>query len=155
MSGEERIIIDAARMFPEAANRKRILEDLKRKWAGIAGRAARDTVPYSLSANELCVVSRNKRASDILMRLQGNIIRALTQRLGCKPAEGFRVRVINSAPKEKKFAEPSSRKMKTSRDIAVKDEEVRQCMNGAPETLPEDINYALSHLRLYMERRFS
>ena len=39
--------------------------------------------------------------------------------------------------------------------IEVSEEKVRQYMQGAPDTLPEDINYALAHLRAYLEARFS
>ena len=40
-------------------------------------------------------------------------------------------------------------------DVEVDEEKVNEYMKNAPETLPEDINFAISHLKVFLDAKFS
>ena len=56
--------------------------------------------------------------------------------------------------RENESKKKCSEKKPVKKVIVIESEEkVRQYMSGAPDTLPEDINYALSHLKMYLDGR--
>ena len=150
MNEEERISLDVYKMFPAAARRVQILEELKRSWADIVRQAARDSEPYCLGVNELCIFVKNDKAENFLNSMKGTILRRMNERWGYKPDGEFSLTITHTRPKPK----PPAKKPVKRPPVEVDEEKVRQYMQGAPDTLPEDINYALSHLRVFLEQRF-
>lgn len=149
MTNEDgRITIDMRRMFPEAVRRVEILERLKRSWPSIVGTVnARYSWPCVLGANGLTVEAVNEQAKSRVLKMKGNILRAFTL-WGYNAGQNFTLN-INARESQKKITVKKPVAAKSS----VSEEKVRQYMSGAPETLPEDINYALSHLKAYLEGR--
>ncbi len=143
-------MIDVCAMFPEAARRVRILEELKRSWPMIVRTCARDSEPYCLGVSELYVCTENPRATGQLMKMKGTILRALSKHWGYKPMEEFTLRITGRQEKAKKLSVPKTVK-RVPPKIEVSEEKVRHYMEGAPETLPEDINYAISHFMAFLE----
>ncbi|MBQ7544187.1 MAG: DUF721 domain-containing protein [Synergistaceae bacterium] len=151
MSEVLRVSLDAAKMFPEAARRVKVLEQLQRSWATVVGpRLARHSYPYNLGVDELCVAVRNATAESMLRNSAGTVARKIAERFGYVFAEPFKLTIGEKIPVPKK--QPVKKAVVP--EVAVDEEKVRQYMQGAPDTLPEDINYALSHLRAYLEARF-
>ncbi len=150
MYDKQRITIDIYKMFPEAVRRVRILEELKRAWPSIAKQAANYSEPYCLGVNELCVTTRNPNAKKMLMNSKGTILRRMTERWGYKPEGEFSLKITETIQKPKVIQKKPAKKIV----VEVSEEKVRQYMQGAPDTLPEDINYAVSHLKVFLEQRF-
>ncbi|MBQ7559237.1 MAG: hypothetical protein IJT20_03215, partial [Synergistaceae bacterium] len=48
----------------------------------------------------------------------------------------------------------SSSDLKINKCTGVSDDELEKLMTDAPEDLPKDINYAISHLKIFLEKRF-
>ena len=143
------MIIDIYRMVPEAVRRVEVLEELKRCWPNIVGAAvAKYSQPYCLGVNELWVCAKNVQAKSFLMKAKGNIARAMVKRFGYKTSETFKLIITDDIPAPKKL----TKKPAPRRAVKVDEETVRQYMQGAPDTLPEDINYAISHLRAFLEK---
>ena len=150
MNENESIHIDVERMFPAAARRVKILEELKRFWPSVVGESiSRYSRPCVLGVNELVVSVNNDYARQRLIHMKGTILKKLL-RLEYKPEGDFVLKVTG--------AEPQDRNAKTVRSVHRKfktdEERVKQYMCDAPDTLPEDINYAVSHLKAYLEERF-
>ena len=143
-------MIDVYAMFPEAAKRVRILEELKRSWHLVVRNYARDSEPYCLGVNELYICTENPTAAGQLMRMKGTILRTLSRHWGYEPMGEFSLRITGERDKAKKLAVKKPVK-KVIPKIEVSEEKVKQYMQGAPETLPEDINYAISHLRAFLD----
>ena len=150
MNEEKPISIDVYKMFPAAARRVQILEELKRSWAGIVRQAARDSEPYCLGVNELCVAVKNKQAEAMLMNMKGTILRAMNKRWGYESDGEFTLKITHSIPKPKVIQQEPVKEVK----IEVDEEKVRQYMQNLPDTLPENLKYALAHLRAFLEKRF-
>ena len=150
MNDEQPISLDVYKMFPAAARRVEILEELKRSWDSIARYAARDSEPYCLGVNELSILVRNKNAEGMLKSMKGTILREMGKRWGYESDGEFSLNITETLPKPKM----PPRKPAKHVEVVVDEDKVRQYMQGAPETLPEDINYAISHLRAYLEQRF-
>ena len=148
MNEDGRITIDMRRMFPEAVRRVEVLERLRRSWPSIVGTVnARYSWPCVLGANGLTVEAVNEQAKSRVLKMKGNILRAFTL-WGYDTGKNFTLS-INAQKPQKKLTVKSPATTKFS----VSEEKVRQYMSGAPDTLPEDINYALSHLKAYLEGR--
>ena len=143
-------MIDVYAMFPEAAKRVRILEELKRSWHLVVRNYARISEPYCLGVNELYICTENPTAAGQLMKMKGTILRALSRHWGYEPIGEFSLRITGERDKAKKLAVKKPVK-KVIPKIEVSEEKVRHYMEGAPETLPEDINYAISHLRAFLD----
>ena len=144
-----RIILDVRKLFPEAVKRAEILERLKCSWPSVVGIAiARYSCPCVLGADGLTVEAVNDQAGKSLANMKGNILRGLEE-LGYEAGENFTVRINERKPEKKLPAKKPVKKVKVIDDP----EKVRQYMSGAPDTLPEDINFALSHLRMYLDGR--
>lgn len=89
MNEDKSIYIDAARMFPEAAKRVRILEELTRFWPSVVGgNISRYSRPCVLGVNELVVSVNNDYALQKLMNMKGTILRKLS-RFEYKPEGDF------------------------------------------------------------------
>ena len=147
MTEDDEIKIDPLKLFPEAARRVEILEKLKRLWPSIVGMAlARYSCPCTLGVNELIIEIVNDQAKNRLANMKGNIMRGLA-RLKYDAGKNFTVR-INVKESHETLPEKSKRVK-----VTESEEKLRQYMSNAPDTLPEDINYALSHLRAYLEGR--
>ncbi len=137
-------------MFPEAAKRVRILEELKNNWAVFVGRdVARFSQPYKLGVSELCVCVTKPSARIKLMNSKGTIARMMAKKFGYDAGEKFVLTLTDRIPAPKKAAEPQKRKLPAK--IEVSEEKVSQYMQGAPETLPEDTNYAISHWWAFLQ----
>lgn len=150
MNEDEVIHIDVARMFPAAARRVKILEELKRFWPSVVGEGiSRYSKPCVLGVNELVVAVNNDYARQRLMNMKGTILKKLS-RWEYKPEGDFVLKVTG--------AEPHDRNARTVKGVHRKfkadEEKVKKYMCDAPDTLPEDINYAVSHLKAYLEERF-
>ena len=143
-------MIDVCAMFPEAARRVKILEELNRSWPLVVRNLARSSEPYCLGVNELYVCTENPTAAGQLMKMKGTILRALSRHWGYEPMEEFVLKITGEREKAKKLAikKPAQR---VPPKIEVSEEKVREYMKGAPETLPEDINYAISHWWAFLE----
>ena len=142
--------VDINRLFPEAARRAEILEGLKRSWASIVGvTLARNSQPYNLGVNYLDVATRNDKVAGMLHNMKGTIQRKLSERYGYKPDGDFSLKVTKEVPRKRTLTP----RKKITRSVKVDDEDVKKYMQGSPETLPEEINYSLSHLRAYLEKR--
>ena len=148
---DEKFSIDPECLFPEAARRAKILEALKNSWAAIfPPMIARHSSPYNLGINEISIFVDNNKAADMLKNSRGNILRAL-KRLDYEPQKNFELKITHKKPR--KIPKTSKRK-KILPTVKITDEELNAKMQGAPETLPEDINYAISHLKIFLEKRF-
>lgn len=85
----ERIHIDFERMFPEAARRVRVLEELKRSWFSVVGPAfARHSRPCVLGVNTITVSVDSDNDIMNIRNVKGNIMRALS-RYGCMTDNNF------------------------------------------------------------------
>ena len=146
---DDELRIDLRKMFPDAVKRVEILERLKRSWPSVVGMLnARYSWPCVLGVDGLTVEAVNDQARTQLAKMKGNIMRGLS-RLGYDAGENFTVKINARESKQKLSAKKPVKKVKVIEDT----EKTRQYMSGAPDTLPEDINYALSHLRAYLEGR--
>ena len=143
-------MIDVYAMFPEAAQRVRILQELTRSWHMVVRNLARVSEPYCLGVSELYICTENPTAAGQLMKMKGSILRALSRHWGYEPIGEFSLRITGERDKAKKLAVKKPVK-KVIPKIEVSEEKVKQYMQGAPETLPEDINYAISHLRAFLD----
>ena len=145
---DDELRIDPRKLFPEAAKRYEILERLKRSWASVVGTVnARYTWPCVLGVNELTVEAVNDFAKRNLANMKGNIQRGL-KRLGYDSGENFTLR-INIRERQKNLSSKKPARVK----VIESEEKLRQYMSGAPRTLPYDINFALSHLKMYLDGR--
>lgn len=143
-------VIDVYAMFPEAAKRVRILEELKKNWAVFVGQdVARFSQPYKLGVSELCVCVTNPAARSKLINSKGTIARKMAKKFGYEADEKFVLTLTENIPAPKITARPQEKKDFTK--IEVSEAKIKEYMEGAPETLPEDINYAISHLRAFLE----
>lgn len=91
MSDEtERIHIDLERLFPEAAERVRVLEDLKRKWHSVIRRdIAAHSMPCVLGVNAITVLVDSEDTAKMIRKMKGNITRALSSHYGCMTDKDF------------------------------------------------------------------
>lgn len=147
MTEDDGLRIDLRRMFPEAVRRNDILEKLKRSWNVLVKKPvlARNSRPVVLGVNFLTVEARNDLVKKDILFMKGNILRFLAG-LGYESSGDFSVRIVEYFRAKRNDARKTVR-----RRIIADEERVRQYMADAPETLPDDINYALSHLRAYLE----
>ena len=143
-----KVILDVRKLFPQAVRRAEILERLKRSWPSVVGMpVARYSWPCVLGVDVLTVEAVNEQARNRLANMRGNILRGLT-RLGYEAGENFTVRINERESKKKLLA-----KKPACVKVIESEERLRQYMSGAPDTLPEDINFALSHLKMHLDGR--
>ena len=138
------------KMFPRAAKIVEILGWLQYYWPEIVGpEAAAYSKPYKLGFEELCVyVDKDKTlAKNRLVSMKGNILKTMCERFGYERGEKFTLTLTDKLP----VRVMSAAKKKVPAQIEVSEEKVQEYMQGAPETLPEDINRAISHLRAFLE----
>lgn len=146
---DDELRIDPCKMFPEAVKRVEILERLKRSWPSVVGMAiARYSCPCVLGVEGLTVEAVNDQTRNSLANMKGNILRCLS-RLGYEAGKNFTVRINERESKKRLSEKKPVKKVK----VIENEEKVRQYMRGAPDTLPDDINFALSHLMMYLEGR--
>ncbi|MBQ7220210.1 MAG: hypothetical protein IJS28_04440 [Synergistaceae bacterium] len=145
---------DVYAMFPEAARRAEVLENLKRSWPSIVGNyaAGKRSQPYNLGVNELWV---RVDASDLLTRStlarsKGGIARKIAKQFGYDLGKDFVLNLTDNIPVSKT---PAKKQEHIHAEVVIDEEKVRQYMQDAPETLPEDINYAISRLQVFLEER--
>ncbi len=128
------------------------MRELRKNWASIVGPTlVRHSFPSVLGVNTITVAVEDQNTANMITKMKGNIRRALTSRDGYEADENFTLKVVIGVPLKIKKAETK----RANSDIEVDEEEVRQYMQGAPETLPEDINYAISHLKIFLEKKFT
>ena len=90
-----RIHIDLERMFPEAARRVRVLEELKRSWSSVVGDAAsRHSWPSVLGVDAVTVQVDSDKAAIEVRKSKGNIMRVLSSRYGCMTDKDFTLTII-------------------------------------------------------------
>ena len=153
MSSDDRRVntyLNVHKMFPEAAKIVKILGWLQYYWPEIVGRdVAAYSKPYKLGFEELCVsVDMGKPAAkNKLAKMKGNILRIMCKRFGYEKGEKFDLILTDQVPVR---VIPAAKK-RLPQKIDVSEEKVQEYMEGAPETLPEDINQAISHLRAFLE----
>jgi len=148
---DEKFLFNAEYLFPEAARRVKILEELKNLWTRVVPlSAARHSFPYNLGVNEISISVDNKTVEDMLKKSRGNILRAL-KRLQYEPKGNFELKITYGEPL--KILKDRKRK-EIFPEIKITDEELEAKMAGAPETLPQEINKAISHLKIFLEKRF-
>lgn len=146
MNEDEGIRIDVSKAFPEAARRVEVLAKLRKDWPSVARNLSRWSWPDVLGVNELTIKVRDRQAKDKLKDMKGNVVRAL-KRMGYETGEDFSLKIVDYDGVPKKTVDKKSAKKRREPD----EEKVKRYMEGAPETLPEDINRALSHLMAYLE----
>lgn len=147
MTEDDELRIDLRKLFPEAAKRVEILERLKRSWpAVVCAMNARYSEPVALGVDYLTVSATNDNAIKNIANMKGTILRGL-KRLGYDAGENFTVR-INARESHENLTEKSKRVK-----VNESEEKLRQYMSNSPDTLPEDINFALSHLMMYIDGR--
>ncbi|MBQ9418896.1 MAG: DUF721 domain-containing protein [Synergistaceae bacterium] len=150
---EEKIFIDLEALYPEAARRVKILEALQKSWASVVSPAlARHSFPYNLGVNEIAVAVDGAQAANMLKNMKGNILRVLSARFEYKPGEKFNLKITNGIPERRPRTSPLPYQ---HTDITINEDELREQMNGAPKTLPEEINRAISSLKIFLDKRFS
>ncbi len=138
-------------MFPEAANIAKILGWLQYYWVDIVGRdVAAFSRPYKLGFEELCVYFSKPFAKTKLIRMKGTILRTMCKRFGYEKGEKFDLTLTEQLPVRITPVKPPMKRLQPK--IEVNEERVRHYMEGAPETLPEDINHAISHLQAFLEK---
>ena len=142
--------INLRKLYPEAVRRVEILEGLKKCWPSVVRMAAKYSIPYCLGVNELTVSVSNPQTADMIKRMRGNIMHVLSQRFNYKHDDNFSLIITNNIPAEKIH----KTKPKHSINIEISESEVKKYMAGAPDTLPEDINYALSHFKAFIDKKF-
>lgn len=143
----ERPALDVYRMYPEAAKRVELLEKIRRSWQDIVGqRLAPFCVAYSLGVDELCIFVHDENAARRLKQMKGTIARKINRIFGHK----FNVTILRKLPVVEKPVDPKP--YPKPRKIIVSEERVRQLMESAPDSLPEDINYAIAHLWAFLEQ---
>ena len=142
---------DLDRIFPEGAERLKILEELQRTWSCFVenNAVARNSYPYDLGKNELWICATNPYAKNSFMKSKGTIARRIAKRFGYDLGKDFVLTITDSIPKPKIPAKPKTVQTK----IVVDEEKVRQYMQDAPDTLPDDINYAISYLQALAEQK--
>ena len=149
---DEKISFNFEKLFPQAARRVEILEALKSSWSSVAGDVlARHSMPYNLGVNEISIAVDSKNAEEMLRNMKGNILRALRLRFNFVFDGEFNLKITAKIPPKKIPENKKSNKIHAS-DIKISEEEVKNLMAGAPETLPKDINYAISHLKIFLEK---
>ena len=147
MTEDDELRIDLRKLFPEAAKRVEILEKLKDYWHVIVRQNnARYSEPVALGVDYLTVWATNDNAIKNIANMKGTILRGL-KRLGYDAGENFTVR-INARESHENLTEKSKRVK-----VNESEEKLRQYMSNSPDTLPEDINFALSHLMMYIDGR--
>ena len=83
--------------------------------------------------------------------MKGNILRALKLRFNFISDGEFNLKITKGVPNKRLLKIKNVKKIHAS-DIKISEEEVNKLMAGAPETLPEDINYSISHLKVFLEK---
>ena len=148
---DEKISFDLTKLFPEAAKRVEILEDLQKNWVQVVQIArARHSWPYNLGINEISVEVDSERMAGMIKGIKGNILRALEARYGYESKGEFILKVTQGTPYTKTNIRPKI--IKRTKNINVDEEHVKELMNDAPKDLPENINHAISHLQALMEK---
>ena len=94
MKDNQKIIINVEQLFPEAARRVKILEDLRRSWAGVVGIAlARNSCPEVLGVNEIQVSVKDQKAMSMMQKTKGKIESTLKKRYDYGISEDFEVKI--------------------------------------------------------------
>ncbi|MBQ6969642.1 MAG: hypothetical protein IJP85_04875 [Synergistaceae bacterium] len=145
---DEGIVIDVSKVFPEAARRVEILAKLRERWPVVVRNLSRWSWPDVLGVNELTirVNAQGQQAKDKLYKMKGNVVRALSN-LGYKTGEDFSLKIVEYDALPKKTVDKKTVRKRREPD----EEKVKRYMEGAPDSLPEDINNALSHLMAYLD----
>ena len=145
---DEGIVIDVSKVFPEAARRVEILAKLRERWPVVVRNLSRWSWPDVLGVNELTirVNAQGQQAKDKLNKMKGNVVRALSK-LGYKTGEDFSLKIVDYDALPKKTVDKKPVRKRREPD----EEKVKRYMEGAPDSLPEDINHALSHLMAYLD----
>jgi len=148
---DEKPLITPENLFPEAARRVKILEALKSSWSALfPPMIARHSHPYNLGINEIFIAVDNKNTEIVIKNSRGNILRAL-KRFDYEPQGFFELKITHGDPFM--TIKPTQNK-EILPEVKITDEELKAKMEGAPESLPKDINHAISHLKIFLEKRF-
>ena len=140
------MILDAAKLFPDAAKRVNILQDLRHNWSRIVGPViASRSIPVCLGVKDLCVVVKDLQTGNMLRRMKGNISRALS----ISP-EDMTLKIEYRHITRKLLPQKTA-----SQGHEVPDEAVNKFLTGKPENLSDDINFALAHLMAFLEQEQS
>ena len=144
----EGIVIDVSKTFPEAARRVEILAKLRERWPVVVRNLSRWSWPDVLGVNELTirVNAQGQQAKDKLYKMKGDVVRALSN-LGYETGEDFSLKIVDYDALPKKTVDKKPVRKRREPD----EEKVKRYMEGAPDSLPEDINNALSHLMAYLD----
>ncbi|MBQ7577286.1 MAG: DUF721 domain-containing protein [Synergistaceae bacterium] len=144
---DEKINLDVTKLFPEVARRMQILDELKKLWPSIVGIAAKYSSPYDLIHNDLYVEVKNQQTAQMIQNMRGNITRAFITRY--KYDKDSKINVIIKRPNvEKAKIKPAPVKKQA---VKIDDSLVNEYMSECPESLPQDVKFAISHLRAYLE----
>ena len=128
-----------------------ILRELRKNWASIVNvTLARHSYPCILGVNTISVAVEDQKAANTITKMKGNIRRALISKFNYNVDENFTMKIIMGHPKKEKKLKAKRPKV----DIEVDEELVKFYMQEAPATLPEDINYAISHLQAFFDVLF-
>ena len=145
-----RVRLNINKLFPEAARRVEILRELRKNWVSVVGPAlVRHSFPSVLGVNTITVAVEDQNTANMITKMKGNIRRALTSHKDYEADENFTLKI--GVPLKVKQAEIK----RVKADVEVDEEKVNEYTKNAPETLPEDINFAISHLKVFLDAKFS
>ncbi|NLL35930.1 MAG: DUF721 domain-containing protein [Fretibacterium sp.] len=133
------------------------LDSIIAGWSGVVGpELARRSRPFELLKGELLVAVDGSHVGSGIVRMRGNIIRALKRKWDIEVTE-VRVRVIYGTPLPRaRPSSPSPRRRAPAASADVVDEEELAALKARFSLrLPEDVASALARFLLFQERRGS
>ena len=83
------------------------------------------------------------------MNSKGSIARRIAKQFSYNFGDDFVMTLTDKVPQPDR----QDNRKTVHAEIVVDEEKIRQYMQDAPETLPEDINYAISRLQVILEQR--
>lgn len=140
-----------ARLMPERNERVEKLKEVAKEWGSVVGPArARKSAPFALEGGKLRVASDTPHAAQQLVRMKGNIQRALKRRWDLE-VEELQVIVGQPPPQPSRVSGPPRR---SCAPVRLDEEEVRAFRDACPAELDEETAMSLARLRAFFARRF-
>ena len=132
----------------------RKLAEVTRAWGSIVPPAlARRSSPRDLVGGTLFVSMSLPQVKDPIMKMRGNIQRALRERWGLE-VETIQVTFGDGPAKPEKISAASRGPGRRHPRVEPDEEEVRAFREACPDSLTPEASNALAHLRAFFVRRF-
>ncbi|MCR5347980.1 MAG: DUF721 domain-containing protein [Fretibacterium sp.] len=140
------------RVMPEQSERMGKLAEVLRAWGSVVPPAvARHSSPYDLVGTTLCISARLPQVKDQLLKMRGNILRALEERWALEVTE---VKVTLGDPPAKISASAQGPRRRHPR-VEPDEAQVQAFREMCPDSLAPEASEALARLRAFFARRFS